>query len=307
MTEGFATKEFIEFSLSSDNVVYSGVFKSRYTACFPYHIVRRKNGLYPEGGHFFITPICLSGPSYIDLMDCINEIQIQLARFNIVGGFIQSRDKCKPVKTVISGEHWNSFVDYRTNYQIPLGLSDDEYLSRMKRDSKSRVRIIKKLEVDYQIVKLDNSNQNLLQEFSTLYTETAINKSFTKSYQFKVKDWKKLFCSDQWGLYVLLINASLAAGAVVSRTSDGVDYTFMGYNPAFADVSRANIFFLYKYLSRITKGYMHLGGGIVEGDALAKFKQSMGGEPVYFKRIRFSLKKDLDNDLIFNQLQKRWP
>ena len=97
----------------------------------------------------------------------------------------------------------------------------------------------------------------------------------------------------------------------VDDVNDGFDYTFMAYRPDLPGVSRANILFLYKYLSENNEGYLDLGGGISEGDALARFKLGMGGIETKFNRMRFiskacSVFSELDIELE-NLLQERWP
>ena len=112
-------------------------------------------------------------------------------------------------------------------------------------------------------------------------------------------------------MFLLKYQGETVAGAAVAEVEGGYDYTFMGYKACELDISRALIFFIYQYLQKHHKGFLDLGGGIAEGDSLARFKLGLGAYLVPFNRVRFVRRSALDSipeeQKVKQYLTARWP
>ena len=312
MQSGFSTPEFLKFAqVRATSVVDAGILELASTDPFPYLIVSRKNQAFSDGASFIISPICLSGASNFNIERGYAEIQNAIPGHQLAGGFLQTRDTDFDSNVFQKSDNWNIYIDSRTNYRIPLGLTDDELLATMKRDSRLRSRKLLRNSSEYQIFKVEKDDKSAVDLFSTMYADTAERANFSESYRFTREQFSILLSSDKWALYFLQANGTVASGAIIAQVNGGFDYTFMAYKPGLPDISRANILYLYKLLSAEHAGYLDLGGGISENDALARFKLGIGGVKTPFKRLRFvSIKhakfsgKDTNIDIL---LQGRWP
>ena len=234
----------------------------------------------------------------------------------IAAGFIQSRSNLSE-STEGSGIYENdvlfSIIEPRTNYFIPLGMSFMELKQGMKRDSRYRVNKIRKCLTESSLI--SNKNPENIKIFSELYKKTALRTGFAESYKFDVNDWTILLSSPLFHLILIEVNGDVVSGAVLAKVQDGYEYLFMGYQDNHIDLGRLTLLASYRYASSLmsnpTAGKFYLGGGIQEGDALAKFKVSMGGTPSEFSRVKFVLKDKLKSEVNFSELKSamegRWP
>lgn len=312
MHSGFATPEFLQFArVHATTVIDAGILELASTGPFPYLIVTRENQAFPDGANFIISPICLSGAANFDIEKTFSAIHIALPEHQLAGGFLQTRDTNCESNRFYQSDNWHIYIDSKTNYRMPLGLTDEELLVTMKRDSRSRSRKLLRQASEYQTIKVEKGDKSAINVFSTMYNDTAERVNFSEPYRFTQEQFSTLLSSDKWSLYLLKASGTIASGAIVADVNGGFDYTFMAYWPELLDVSRANILFLYKYLSEDNQGYLDLGGGISEGDALARFKLGIGGIETRFNRMRFISKgysafSEFDAELE-KLLQGRWP
>jgi len=312
-TSGFATQEFIVFSKQVMDKNAASIITNTLDrkSPYPYFILNRKNVLFPDGAPFIVSPICMSGSNHIRFSEEFEHGE--LAGTGITGGFLQTRDTDQNESGLLSTSHYHYYVDTRTNYRLTLGLDDNELLKSMKRDSRARVRKVLAAKEYFELKKAESSDSTLIAKFAKLYTETAKRANFSALYTFREETWHTLLSNPLWNLFILEYKGDIVAGAVVSTQGEGYDYTFMAYQPCDVDVSRAIIIFIYKYLSNEGHNFLDLGGGISEGDNLARFKSGLGANETHFKRVRFAsnnaLKKHqiLGTDNIRTLLTKRWP
>ncbi len=292
---------------SSPNLKYNSVNLSSGDG-FPIVKVCSSGEFFPESHFICHTPICLSGPNVFDPdldFDLLYEVQ------NVVAGFIQTRQRVEQIKSNVerTSSKWLFSEETRTNFAIPLGLDLDSLLTRMKRDSKSRIKKILKQYSNFSLTTTKSPED--LQFFSSLYSKCANRLSFSAQYRFELTNWLSLIEEHNWNLFILNFDDNPVAGCVTAKVNDGVDYTFMAYQSSELDFSRAMILFLYLHLSERESGFLSLGGGISENDALSKFKLSMGGEPQYFRRLKFANRKALNTGVSEKNVQEamrlRWP
>jgi len=304
LSSGFATKQFLNFaSLSSSVANDGGLFAVKDEVRFPYYKV-----LKPYAGvnsRFIITPICFSGPYKIDFETFF--ASIGTAKHSFKGGFLQTRRTSMPSENFDTFGDYHVYFDARVNYRISLQFNDQEYHSSMRRDSRYALRKILASGDDYSLVTF-RGNSVELERFAKLYDETAVRVGFDARYRFTASQWKGLLEHDSWDLYLLYLGSSLIGGAVVTAVETGYDYTFIANDPTFRDSSRALLYFVRKELATRSNLMLDIGGGIEEGDSLAHFKRSMGGEPVSFLRCKFG-HRELFRDAIHARecLSNHWP
>ena len=100
----------------------------------------------------------------------------------------------------------------------------------------------------------------------------------------------------------------ILGGTIICEIIDGFDYTFMAYKKNVIDTSRGIIILLRDFLRKSKpNGYLDLGGGIQESDALASFKKSMGGQPMKCKRYRFIFNDQINKESDWSFLMNKWP
>tara|TARA_B100000519_G_C14220194_1_gene427136 strand:+ start:144 stop:1094 length:951 start_codon:yes stop_codon:yes gene_type:complete len=301
---GFSTNSFIDFSTSNLEYIEKGLVNLADGHSLPFIILQKTNSLYNKE-NFIISPICFSGPSYFEMSEFYEIVQEQLKSFNIKGGFIQTRDSL-PIKTAKVVYNWGAvFIDTRTNYRFYLNQTDDIIL-KMKRDSRTRIRKLLKNKDEFSVSIADSKYE--INIFLNLYLNNAKKNGYSKLYLFSNDSWYKLLESDDFNLFLLKYKGEIVSGTVISTIYDAFDYTFMAYSSIIKDISRANLYFIYKMLN--DKGaYLDLGGGITENDSLSKFKLSMGGRPTPFKRYRFlfNSKEIIFDKNHFKHLMTIWP
>ncbi|MEM0909986.1 MAG: hypothetical protein AAGJ37_03370 [Pseudomonadota bacterium] len=315
-TNAYATQEFIKFAVKDRlsasyllNMPGNIPFWLTTKGCANPSILSKKETLSA------VTPICFSGPTKGDASRIVNTIIEHNPA--VAAGFIQTRIEGNGDETadaILHRSHEEQaaiYEDFRTNYRIPLHLGVDELKSRMKRDSRSRVNKLKGC-MDTFTIDTDKSKQNI-QSFTDLYKHTASKNSFSHAYCFEYEDWDTLLQNPLWYLVTLHKDNVMVGGAVLASVPDGFDYAFMAYDDASPDLSRLLILVSYEFASSLhdDEGYFYLGGGISEEDALARFKISMGGEAIKFKRIKFAQTRDLLPSIsqheLKAQMSMRWP
>lgn len=305
MQSGFATQEFLEFSSKNFPAYTSrGILSNQLGSAGTPYFITSLNRLGRERC-FFVTPICLSGSDSFQLPKVL-ECNLFLEQ-SIAGGFIQSRDTSSFPAGVISVGSYLALCESRTNFRIPLSLDDDTYLKMLHRDSRHRVRQVIRDTESYQLV-LSAKRQEDINLFSDLYNATAVNSGFSSSYQFRAADWEFLFRSPLWSLYLLYFRGRVCAGGATSRVSTGFDLSFLAHTGDHPNASRAFIYLLRKELYSANELFLDIGGGIDEGDSLARFKLSMGFMPVSFMRVKFIKKGLIKFPVDAHQLlSSRWP
>jgi len=236
---------------------------------------------------------------------------LALQKEKLAGGFIQTRALAEQKESFIETELCYVYLDTRTNYRLPLGRNDEELLGHMKPDSRSRSRKLLKSAAEYEVSEV-NSNvpSTSIKQFAELYRQAAMRLEFSAVYQFSEVDFEKLLSSTLWTLYQLHRDGVLVAGSLVCKVEGGYDYTFMASSVDAQDSGRANLLFLYRYLSEQSKSFLDLGGGIKEGDPLSRFKLGFGAEPYEFLRLKFVSKSSIGSateDEIIHALSGYWP
>ena len=308
MNSGFSTDDFLKFSKpASDCVIDSGYLNLLSDrGRIPHHSVFKFNENLGKSCSFVVSPICLSGSQHMDF-----EAEIQygcLAGDRFDGGFLQSRTESNKGSRLVADDKWLAYIDYRTNYRLPLNQTVEDLLRSMKRDSRSRVRKILAQRDRFELSLADSDDA--IKTFSDLYSTTAARLNFSKAYTFSLEQWRSLLLNDCWRLYILRMDGREIAGSVVCELEEGFDYTFTAYNPNHPEGARAILALLFLQLSSESSAFLDLGGGITEDDALASFKLSMGGHPCSFERARF-VRSDLVShlDAISKEclLKDRWP
>ena len=304
MASGFATNEFLTFASHRSSKASPGkIFQIHGDDSFPYLELEKVYCGTPA--NFIVTPICLSGPLSIDFEEFFSNKK--LAKNSIQGGFIQSRCEAIPQADFVQFGDYCAYFDTRVNYRIPLSLNDEKYLSSLHRYSKYSIRKMMSSEADFSLLRVEGDEKKL-EEFAGLYANTATRVGFAPEYHFDLEDWRCLLASRYWRLYLLYCDNSLIAGAVICEVGSGYDYTFIGNDPDVKDSSRALLYFVRKELSKESSGHLDIGGGIEEGDSLAKFKQNMGGAPIPFVRCRFGHQGLFANESEARVcLAQRWP
>lgn len=312
MLHSFTSDEFLTFAKDrNESVINQGILELDNERAFPYFIVFRTNPMFPDGANFIITPICFSGPEVLK-NDDLEKIRHAFADYELAGGFLQSREVDSDKALFKENPLWFCYSDSRTNFRIPLGLADEDLTVRMKRDSRTRTRKLIKQNSHYKLIKAGSNKNDEIREFAEMYDQIADRTNFPAHYRFSERKWCELLENPEWNLYLLEYNDQLISGSIIANLGEGFDYTFMGYRPEYMDASRANVYFLYRYLSeKKPKGYIDLGGGILESDSLESFKSGMGADRTSFKRLRFIFKSGLkgyvDETDIFTALTTRWP
>lgn len=267
------------------------------------------------GGSFPVayTPIGLSGPSRFDAAELISREHDWIKDNSLAAGFIQTRERTdeKSFFSVVDDGNFTIYQDARTNYRLELGLSMPELCSIMKRDSRQRVRKFLQNRSTFKLVPCGIEFDEGVARFASMYKALSEKQNFNPLYCFEMKDWMSLLSSDCWTLFLLYYETEIIAGTVVARLPHGHDYTYMACDPSYPDASRGVIALLYEYLTLHSAGSLDLGGGIGEGDKLAKFKMSMGAAPVAFKRIKFLDNRYVANDVNMDSVRQimtgRWP
>lgn len=263
--------------------------------------------LFKNDCRYAVTPICLSGPSQF-------EAETELSKLagcpeNIAAGFIQTR---VPTLNENKQGHFDGGLyikDVRTTYQLPLISCQQTRLAAMKKDSKGHIKKLLKLsgQVTFRLANCDSD----IREFAAIYQRQAQQHKYVSQYQFTLEQWTQLLSNPQWQLYCLEHNDQLVAGCVVAQVDNGFDYTFMAHKKGSMDYSRALIWCLTEYLAQNHSGFLNLGGGITEGDSLARYKLSMGAIAVYFARYKFVVTGQLvanhSDDELYQLMNGRWP
>lgn len=312
MPSGFSTEEFLAFSASNSGESGSaGILFLEGTEPFPYRIIQKANTIVPDGGKFIVSPICLSGAVDFEPDSDLDSLFNTLESENITGGFLQTRTPYHLSDGLIETASCYAYISKRTNYRISLGLSVEELLKNMKADSRSRSRKLLSNADRYEVTKVDSSDMSGIQAFSDMYSLAAHRLGFAPSYHFKQTDFTQLLQSTKWALYLLKCDSKVIAGCVICELDAGYDYTFMASQPDVNDVGRANLLFFYKYFSEQNKkGYLDLGGGIIENDSLARFKLGFGSTPLEFLRLRFVSKScvgSISESDLHARLSTHWP
>ena len=304
---GFACSAFLKFAVTNVNgLVDTGIATQTNGESYPYLIVRRDNELFDTERNFFISPICLTGVTKFEWETVCRFIHEDLAPYKIAGGFLQTRDTSTIEQHKSIQEKGAYFVDKRTSFRLQTGLGVQAYINSMKRDSRQRVRKLLKEKDKFTLRKAETEEDFNL--FGEMYLNNAKKFDFDSLYCFDKEDWKHLYENDGFHLWLLSYEKKIVAGTILTKALDGLDYTFFAYDSSIKDISRANLFFLYQqHLNQ--QDYLNLGGGIEENDTLARFKESMGGRAVGFKRYRFLIKNKGTEVTTghLNRLRKRWP
>ena len=287
MSSGFASESFLAFSTPSSEALVSSGFLTLLESQerVPFHIVEKRNDESGIEGQFILSPICFSGSQSIDFQAEL--AHGALTNCAVKGGFLQSRTVNASGARFFSNEQWVAYTDARTNYRIPLNQSLDELILTMRRDSRSRVRKILRERDKYDLSWV-SAEDWAVKKFCDFYTDTADRLNFSAAYRFSYDQWRALLNEPRWRLYLLSQNEEVVGGSVICELEQGFDYTFTAYTPTCPEAARAIIVMLAGQLSEECTSFLDLGGGIAEGDALASFKQSMGGVPVQFERMRFA-------------------
>lgn len=312
MQSAFASEEFLYFSRGSwpASVVAEGVTSGAEYSEMPYLVMTKKNALFPDNAHpFLVTPICLSGPQHFNVAHALTELMESFGSRSIVGGFIQTRDLMPVSERTIDIGRFLVCVDSRTNYRLELEADIDLWLNMMKRDSRYRCRGILDRRSEFFAYISPKSDSEKVRWFAGLYASMASRLKFAESYCFSVDQWEVLFSSSLWDLVILEYQGRPVAGAAIAKLDGGYDYTFMAVEPSEQDLARAMILFCFELLRDSEGQFLDLGGGISEDDSLARFKRSMGGQAVLFKRLKFldSSKVVATGDECRTALEKRWP
>lgn len=301
---GFSTNAFLEFAHKEKNNLFYEVRSGEVLGLIFEH---GKSDTFLKGTSICYTPIGFSGARSINTADLTLLINNNP---NIAAGFIQSRSLLPNDKLGLGFQelNWGCVLsEFRTNYRIPL--TTEISLAAMKKDTRARIKKIQKHEAWFEFGSANSAEE--IKAFSLMYHDTAKRAGFSKQYMFSELQWQKLLIDPNWQLYLLRYQNQIVAGCVVTDVEDGVDYTYMAYKLSNMDFSRALLWYLHKFLVSNKQGYLYLGGGIEEGDSLARFKLSFGAEEVYCLRYKFAVSKNLNKDLtlpiIKSKMLERWP
>ena len=261
------------------------------------------------------SPICFSGPMNASpnrLIETLAQLEQPIA-----AGFIQTRveeninEQLNQLEDVANHK---VLKEFRTNYFLSLGADLTSLKKGMKRDSRYRVNKLACVMTKASII-TEKSLKNI-NVFAKLYEETAKRTGFSSAYYFSEKHWHQLLSSPLFHLVLIAIDNEIVAGAILAEVPDGVDYVFMGYHKSDVDLSRLTLLLCHDYAAtELVREQAHqrfyLGGGISEGDALAKFKMSMGGQPTSFVRLKFVnkdfLHKGYEKVALEEAMRGRWP
>ncbi len=300
---GFSTEEFLNFStIKIDNILHTAVSKTAFGEEYPVLVVNKNDR------NFLITPICLSGPSSFDERTDFKILLDQFEKFNICGGFLQTRHSIEESEEFGRVENVEFFKDYRTNFRFNF----DEVNVLLQKMHKSSKRYSKKILADaenYTLKKIAHDDLDSIELFSKMYHNTSVRLEFSESYKFELQSWISLLSSKISELYLLYYKDRLVSGTVINPVKGGFDYTFVTHDLEFKNSGRANVLFLAKYLNQNSEGkYMDLGGGMIEGDSLSRFKKELGCTSEFFKRIRFVVPKNYGGkNFETNLLKGYWP
>ena len=300
----FANKDFLNFCRDSyDNVIDYGITKSYEGEDFPY-LIKSVNNL-----NFFITPICFCGPKYFNSKENISFINYNFNKFSLRGGFIQTRNI---INKNINVERHNGFSfleDYRINYRLYIEKNLNLLKNKMNSTSRRYInKIIKNHDLNEFILKRVNYNDtDGIAYFLKYYNHNAKTRNYSKLYRFTFNQWRNLIKNEVFQLYTVIYKNIFISGTIIVNIDDGLGYTFVANNKTFTESSRINILKLYEYCSKFNLKYVDLGGGIKEGDSLAFFKESLGSEKNFFKRIKFVYTNDDEKELDLSFLKANWP
>jgi len=299
---GFSSSEFLDFSYSSTNdILHKGIFTTSNGEDFPYFIVEK------NGRNFFVTPICLSGPSVFDEEKDFALLQDKLKDYNLSGGFIQTRQSIEETEELGETASANFFKDYRTNFRLHFG-DDNFVLDNMHKSAKRYSKKILAEQEKYTLKLIDSQDLKSIELFANMYSNTAERLEFSDSYKFNLDLWIQLLSSKKSKLYLLYYEDQLISGTVVNPVPLGYDYTFVTHDTSFKNSGRANAIFLLKHLYSIDpSGFLDLGGGVTEGDSLSRFKKEMGCSSQLFKRLRFIFPDQYKETQDYNCLKGYWP
>ncbi|MBI87321.1 MAG: hypothetical protein CMG63_04490 [Candidatus Marinimicrobia bacterium] len=305
LNSGFKTKEFLEFATNSLHYIDRGFIKAG-NHNFPYIIINKENSINGQHSNFLITPICFSGPIGFNLEELHIQINRTLKHYELMGGFIQTCFELNENNSFKYYQWGSAYIDFRTCYKIRLGNSLEDYIGKVKNDSKKRLKNILNEKKKYFLA--EASSDKDIKIFAEMYSRNAKESKFSPQYCFTLPCWIELLKNNLFKLYLLHYKGKVVSGTIITKINSGFDYTFMAYDREKSDVSRANLLYIARYLNDSGK-FLSLGGGIFEDDSLSKFKLSMGGEPYRYARYRFQIGLDNESNkhIIKKKLKSRWP
>ncbi len=191
---------------------------------------------------------------------------------------------------------------YRTNYYIDLGLSDEEWLDRMKRDS--RQRLIKALRV----IRYRMERGVVSEGFIRNYSRIAEAKRFPPRYLLSESDFMRLGSAN--GMVYLELRDDrtddFIAGGFFGCHRDDVDYLFGADDQRYRDAIRLLIDGARRHFKKQGFKRLYLGGGVREGDSLAQFKQRMGTEGHRCTAVRGIIDIEEAERLYGGRFSKEW-
>jgi len=221
-----------------------------------------------------------------------------LYRSAVVSLYILSRNDLRG----ISSPSGFNLERYRTNYYIDLGLSRNDWFDRLKRDARQRLRKALKL-VEYDVEATDISD-----EFVENYLRIAEARGFSDNYRFDRNDFARINSAD--GVICLELRDSscgdFIAGGIFGCYNGDVDYLFGADSANYRDAVRLLICEAREFFQRRGFSRLYLGGGIMENDSLAMFKERMGTERQYCSAIRAVINVEQAESLCGRKFSAEW-
>ncbi len=204
--------------------------------------------------------------------------------------------------STISAPHGFDLSHYRTNYYIDLQLSYDEWLDQLKRDSRQRLRkAIKTIRYKVELTTVSD-------EFVMNYHRIAKARIFPKRYLLSWSDFVR-FSNVNNMVYLELRerrNNDFIAGGFFGCHGDDVDYLFGADNQQYRDAIRLLINEARGYFRMHNFKRLYLGGGVKEGDSLARFKQRMGTREQRCSAVRAVINIEQAERLYGNRFSNEW-
>lgn len=191
---------------------------------------------------------------------------------------------------------------YRTNYYIELSLSLEEWLQKLKRDSRQRLK--KALHnTQYKVI-----NTVVSDEFVSNYCRIAKAKGFPRRYLFSMSNFIRFNNADNV-VYLELRshnNYDFIAGGFFGCDREEVDYLFGADSPDYKDAIRLLIYEARNFFKKNKFKRLYLGGGIKEGDSLAMFKERMGTKKQICSSVRAVINIEQAEKIYGNKFSEEW-
>lgn len=234
--------------------------------------------------HLACAPGFLSPSSADDMAAVLGYAQDQKA----VSGFFQFRGtEIDAVEAWLNKRYTGQFlIEARQGVHVCVDEDEEAMLSACRRDTRSRLRQVMQDGIHYETIYHPN--------FATYYAQIAEENGFSAVYRYSAGDIEAMSgaagimpvsCFDAAGVYL--------GGALLGRVdADLCDYIISAYRKDFPNAGRAVLWSSLQAARALGFARVHLGGGVVEGDALYDFKMSFGGQAVTFYTIKIIFDPD---------------